>query len=307
MSTNDRPSKRARITEEVSHAHGGDVDALALTLRTTLGIDVADGEVPHLLIKTLTFLAVSTELVRSRAVSRVFRRWSDSAAEATTAKLIGASVKPMLGQSVTGLLHGAEQASEETREHLRGWDAEAVRAEGFDVGMPTHKSKSRADVLALIPVGDLAPEVRVPVGLHFGDLVVEHGGDDQFRATRAKVPAGFFHLNIYPKGTLDLCNRQQALREERALNDTLRRVQRDLLNPDWDCPHCVAAARCYLFTSEGRKLYDEYLVRCFRIFSDYKLGQPRPPQFKEFCEEVAEKSKQIEDERQARRAAEQEG
>lgn len=236
MSTADRPSKRARTMEEELHA-------LALTLSSTLGLDAArngdddqmnddDGEieVPHLLIKTLTFLAVSTELARSRGVSRAFRRWSDSVAEARTAKLIGTAVRPMLGQSVTGLLHGAERASEATRDQLRRWDSEAVRAEGFDIGVPTHKSSNPGgDVLALIPVGDLAPEARIPVRLAFVRGHVEEKPDEEV-GTRAHLPAGFFHVNAYPNGRLYLCNRTQEMREERTLNDTLERVRRDLSN-----------------------------------------------------------------------------
>jgi len=317
MSTADRPSKRARTMEEELHA-------LALTLSSTLGLDAArngdddqmnddDGEieVPHLLIKTLTFLAASTELVRSRGVSRAFRRWSDSVAEARTAKLIGASVRPMLGQSVTGLLHGAERASEATRDQLRGWDDSAVRAEGFDIGIPTHKcSNPRGEVLALIPAGDLAPEARIPVGLTFRGSGVEN--DEGEVGTRANLPVRFFHFNAYPSGKLYLCSRGQEIRAERTLNDTLERVRCDLSNPDWSCPHNTAPYFIAAYSDDGdaraelnRELYNEYLARCCQIFSNYELGQPIPSQLELFCEEVAEKYRQIRHQQESR-AAEQE-
>ena len=307
MSTNDRPSKRARIAvEEGGSCVEEEMDDLVLTFSSALGLggpgddDDGEEEVPDLLIKTLTFLAESTELVRCRAVCRVFRRWSDSIVKDQTANLIGPSVQPMVGQSVTALLHGAEKASEETKEMLKGWNAEASRAEGFDVGLPTYAGMHdlRGNVLALISVGDLAPGIRVPIGLKFGvNMNLDRNGV-MVRGTSAYLPPGFFHVNAYPIGLLPICSRLELIREERNLHDSLRRVQRDLSNPDWRCPHSRFAFR-FSTVGQDRTLYSEYLIQCCRIFSGYELGLPIPPQFEVFCAEVAAKSQQIEDQQNA--------
>lgn len=306
MSTNVRPSKRARVAVGEEGSRGGDIDDLSLTFSSALGLggtaadENDEEEVPDLLIKTLTFLAESTELVRSRAVCRVFRRWSDSIAKEETANLIGPSVQSMVGQSVTALLHGAEKAGEETKEMLKGWNAEASRAEGFDVGIPTYAGTHdlRGNALALISVGDLAPGIRVPVGLKFGVNINEDRNGVMVRGTTAYLPPGFFHVNAYPIGLLPICSRLELIRQERNLHDTLRRVQHDLSNPDWGCPHSRFAYR-FSTVGQDRTLYSEYFVNCCQIFSGYKLGLPIPPQFEVFCAEVAAKSQQIEDEQNA--------
>ena len=321
MSTNDRPSKRARIAVEEGGScveEDTSMDDLALTFSSVLGLGGAgeaeaaatgEEEVPDLLIKTLTFLAESTELVRSRAVCRVFRRWSDSIAKDETAKLIGPSIHALVGQSVTALLHGAEKASEETREMLKGWNAEASRAKGFDVGLPTfaRRCSPRGDIQALIPVGNLAPGIRVPVGLKIGD----HRDDpdengEQARGTRVDLPSGFFHFNLYGGGMLHLCHRQRSVCEERTLDETLRRAQHDLSNPDWECPHTPLPLRLTGFgPDQNRELYNEYLARCCQTFSNYELGQSLPSGYKDFCDEIQSKSKQIEEEQ--KRGAAQDG
>lgn len=308
MSTNDRPSKRARIAVEEKGSRLEDVDDLALTF-SALGLggtgeaEAADEEeIPELLIKTLTFLAESTELVRSRAVCRVFRRWSDSIAKDETVRLIGPSVKSMVGQSVTALLHGAERAGEETKEMLKGWNAEASRAKGFDVGLPTYARACcpHGDIQALIPVGNLAPGIRVPVGLKIGDHKEDDSDDENgvpSRGTRVDLPPGFFHYNAYGSGMLHLCHRQRSITEERTLDETLRRAQHELSNPDWTCPHTVVPYRLTGFgPNQNRELYNEYLVRCCQTFSSYKLGQSIPSQYKDFVDEIQSKSKQIEEE-----------
>ena len=326
MSTNDRPTKRAKISEEEAEEEGcrGDnIDDLALTFSSALGLGGIgtgeaeagddDGEVPDLLIKILTFLAESKELVRSRAVCRVFRRWSDSIAKTQTAELIGPSIRPMAGQSVTALLHGAEQARGETKEKLRGWDAEVARAEGFDIGLPTYPVRygSRSpdvdgylkylrgyDILAQIPIGDLAPGIHVPVGLQVGVRVGEDQTGDVVQGTKVSLPSGFFHINVYPSGTLALCSRVEFIRKERTLHDSLHRVQRDLLQPDWECPHSSVAYRLSNY-GQDRNLHNDHFVQCCQIFSAYKLGRPIPPQFEAFRAEVSTKSKQLQEEQNA--------
>ena len=137
--------------EEDAQAPSDEVDALALSLQATLGFGTfgtgssEDGaiqenqqsETSPLLHKMMTYLATSAELVQPRACCRAFLSCSDSIADAQTRKLIGNSVRPMGGQNIVGLLHGAENANEATRAKLREWDAEAGQAAGISVGLPT--------------------------------------------------------------------------------------------------------------------------------------------------------------------------
>ena len=305
-----RRRDHARIAEEEEGSCvEEEMDDLVLTFSSALGLggtgddDDGEEEVPDLLIKTLTFLAESTELVRCRAVCRVFRRWSDSIAKDQTANLIGPSIHPMAGQSVTALLHGAEKAGEETKEMLKGWNAEASRAEGFDVGLPTYPRlcRPRGDIQALISVGNLTPGVQVPVGLKIGDHREDSDENDlPSRGTRVDLPPGFFHYNAYGSGMLHLCHRQKSIFEERTLDETLRRAQHELSNPDWACPHTAAPLRLAGYGPIlNRELYNEYLARCCRTFSNYRLGQSLPSEYIDFCNEIQSKSKQIEDEQNA--------
>ena len=206
----------------------------------------------------------------------------------------------MAGQSVTALLHGAEKAGEETKKMLKRWNAEASRAEGFDVGLPTYPRLCcpRGDIQALISVGNLAPGVQVPVGLKIGDHREDSDENDlPSRGTRVDLPPGFFHYNAYPSGMLHLCHRQRSICEERTLDETLRRAQHELSNPDWACPHTAAPFRLAGYGPIlNRELYNEYLARCCRTISKNRLGQSLPPEYSDFCNEIQSKSKQIEDE-----------
>lgn len=141
----------------------------------TLGFsDAAKEEDPTLLTEVLVYIATSTELVRTRQVCRAFRNCSDKVARKQVASLIGSSIRPMVDQSIVGLLRGAEEANDLTRKKLKEWNAD-IRAEGFDIGLPTKnmdaKQSSQAKkwhLLAQVPCDPLVPEANVPVRLHLG-------------------------------------------------------------------------------------------------------------------------------------------
>ena len=115
--------------EEDAQAPGDEVDALALSFQATLGFGtfgtgLGEGgttpeyqqiETSPLLHKMMTYLATSADLVQTRATCRAFLPCSDRIADAQTRKLIGNFVRPMVGQSIVGLLNGAENANEHTR------------------------------------------------------------------------------------------------------------------------------------------------------------------------------------------------
>lgn len=88
----------------------------------TLGFsDAAKEEDPTLLTEVLMYIATSTELIRTRQVCRAFRNCSDKVARKQVASLIGNSIRPMVDQSIVGLLRGAEEANDLTRKSLKAF------------------------------------------------------------------------------------------------------------------------------------------------------------------------------------------
>lgn len=242
---------------------------------------------PDLLLQTLSFLCSSADLASCRGVCRDFRQVSDAIAKLKIEELIGKGVKPMVGQSITGLLHGAEEADDTTREYLRNWDARAGGAEGFDVGLPTVRDY-RCHVLALVGSGTAiaSPERFVPVKLSFKQRL----NDADHIGTMAYLPRGFFHVNAYRSGWFQVCRYTQAdFDRETNIIDTLRRIKRDLANPYILFPHSADAMRLYLTRSKNHRVrrrfdadtrpsevYSEYLKMCFDMFVGYGLGRPVP-------------------------------
>ncbi|CAJ1958950.1 unnamed protein product [Cylindrotheca closterium] len=263
QSESGRPRKRTKIVQ------------------TALGFDAEREEDDHsLLTNVLQFVATSEVLARTRQVCRAFRKCSDAIASVQTATLIGGSVRPMIGQSIVGLLHGAEETDERTRDALKEWDPE-IRNEGFDIGLPTKKEEEnqRWTILAQVPCDLMAPGANVPVTLALNVPIDE----EENLGTFTRLPRDFFHMNAYPSGTFVLCDVRDKLHLERNLNDTLRRIKRDLHREHVGCPHSPAHSFYYQRTGvnpantiENLPLYKEYVTMCMNIFYGYKLGHPIP-------------------------------
>mmetsp|Transcript_9092 Transcript_9092/g.21630 ORF Transcript_9092/g.21630 Transcript_9092/m.21630 type:complete len:282 (+) Transcript_9092:69-914(+) len=248
------------------------------SVQITLGFN-AEREDDHILLSdVLAFVATSEDLARTRQVCRAFRKWSDEVASAQTTALIGGSVKPMIGQSIIGLLHAAEAADDRTRRALKEWNPD-IRNEGFDIGLPTNKEENQSwHILAQVPCDPMAPGANVPVTLQLDSKIVE---DNDIRGTLSRLPKGFFHMNANPSGWFIPCDRALEIPSERNLNDTLRRIKRDLLREHTSCPHGPAyalycPARFDDVEYENLPRYKEYVALCMNVYSGYKLGQPIP-------------------------------
>lgn len=187
----------------------------------------------------------------------------------------------MIGQTIVGLLHAAEEADEFTRHALKEWDPD-IRKEGFDLGLPTKKEENqRWHIVAKVPCDPLTPGANVPVTLQQDHLYHEAGSR---KGIVARLPQGFFHLNAYPSGTFCMCDATNDYVLERNLNATLRRIKRDLLREYAGCPHDLLVAGEFYFQRrvhpkdrvETLTLYKEYVAMCMNLFSGYELGQPIP-------------------------------
>jgi hypothetical protein len=187
----------------------------------------------------------------------------------------------MVGQSVVGILHGTEAANETTKTYLKGWDGVKGRAEGFNVGLPTHQKEicfdGYADALAVVPAGDIAPTSSIPVSLKFKKEMVK---STEFTSEYCVyLPRGFFHLNVSPSGSFVVYyQNNNENRRDKSVEDILRRVKRSLRDANWNIVHSVTTCRIYQHWSgkSNHDLYHEFLEKCMNIFSGYKLGEPIP-------------------------------
>jgi hypothetical protein len=265
-----RPKKRAKSSGCVN-------------IQMTLGFsDAGKEETPALVIRVLMHIATSTELVRIRQVCRAFRNCSDKIAEFQVARLIGRDIRPMTNQSMVGLLHGAEEANDYTRRRLKLWNAD-IRAEGFDIGLPTNQSEENKQwhLLAQIPCDPLAPGANVPVLLQLRGVKTED--KSHCMSTMGKLPSGFFHMNADSSGTFYPLHE---VSNERNLNDPLRRIRSDLLSDEVDLddpqsinPYIIYDGYAVLAgypPERNLELYKEYISLCMNEFYGYKLGHPIP-------------------------------
>ena len=221
----DQPTKRAKTEtthdDDADDAPGDEVGALALSLEATLGFgavgnddevndapaDEAGSDTAPLLEHVIAYLATSTDLVRTRAVCRAFREKSDISADAKIRKLIGNAVRPMVGQNVVGLLHGAERLHETVRAKLRECDDDAAQAAGIvGVGIPTLAIPTTTDsngsyifwdIIVLIDIfNEDIQGCRVPMKVRVGH-----------RTTTGSVvgglPEGFCHPHVKDNGVVD--------------------------------------------------------------------------------------------------------
>ena len=290
LEMSDRPSKRIKNTD--ADADTKAIDELSLTLQDTLGFGSGtaeeegnggvnnDGEPCNLLAMVLSHLCSSTDLIRTRQVCRPFHRCSDKIAIARTQLLIGKHIKPMVGQTMLGLLHGAEEANELTRRRLREWDAKTGRAEGFDVGLPTKKpAGAKWHLMATVRYGNHVPEAYLPFNVQLSSVVMTLEGDRILRhmPPEAIVPKHFFHVNAYKHCCRLRGNRINHLTHEHDLTEVLRRIQHDLNHPDFE--YGLNADAIFLHEMDrqnGTDMYNEYTTMYMRAFEGYSLGQPLP-------------------------------
>jgi len=294
--SDDRPIKKtekSNILQECNQATASRSSSIdnnnVITIKDVLGFEDTTAEDNTnsigsslcLLIAVLSYVGESTDLVRTRCVCRAFRLCSDRIAIDLTKKLIGDSIEPMVRQSVVGLLHGAETATETTKIYLRGWDGVKGRAEGFNVGLPTHQKEicfdGYADALAVVPAGDIAPTSSIPVSLKFKKEMVK---STEFTSEYCVyLPRGFFHLNVSPSGSFVVYyQNNNENRRDKSVEDILRRVMRSLRDANWTIIPSVTTRRIYQHWSNNinHDLYHEFLEKCMNIFSGYKLGEPIP-------------------------------
>ena len=293
----DRPIKKTErsdiFSQECNQAttrRSSSIDIYnVITIKDALGFDdtTAEEETTKmgsslcLLIVVLSYVGESTDLVRTRCVCRAFRLCSDKIAIDLTQKLIGDSIEPIVGQSAVALLHGAETANEITRIYLKGWDGVKGRAEGFNVGLPTHQQElcfdGYADAVAVVPAGDMAPTSSIPISLKFKKGMVQ---SREFTSEYCVyLPRRFFHLNVSPSGSFVVYyQNNNENRKDKSVEDILRRVKRSLSDANWNIFHSVTTCRIYQHRSNNTNhdLYHEFLEKCMNIFSDYKLGEPIP-------------------------------
>lgn len=309
----DRPMKQAKTEshhddEEDAQAPGDEVDALALSFQATLGFGtfgtgLGEGgttpehqqiETSPLLHKMMTYLATSADLVQTRATCRAFLPCSDRIAVAQTRKLIGNSVKPMVGQSIVGLLKGAENANEYTRAKLSEWNAEAGQAAGISVGLPTlpiHRTEDSSghlfrnwDVIALISNFDSdVPGCLVPIRVKFAQSPV---------APVVGLPEGFFHPRVKNSGLIERVYRGDAPLLA-TIQSTISFLDREKQYQDrWrgsgitNRTHPCMAYDISCFCDETT--YNQFLMKCLNIFVGYQLGEPIPCALKPFQEECLE-------------------
>ena len=316
----DRPMKQAKT--ETQHddgqALGDEVGALALSLETTLGFsavgneveandapaDEAGSDTAPLLEHVIACLATSNDLVQTRAVCRAFREKSDMSADAEIRKLIGSCVKPMVGQNLVGLLHGAERLHEMTRAKLREWDDDAAQAAGIvGVGIPTlaippttdSEWMYRWDVVVLVDIFDEdVPGCRVPVKVRVGH-----------RTTTGSVvggmPEGFCHPHVKDNGVVD----------------------RKMLVNSYDPPLLASIGHIIAFLNNGKKwkniwgtgqrrtkdsrafdlmalssesYFGNLFTKCLNNFVGYQLGEPLPiglEAFRDECIELIDQAKRL--------------
>lgn len=269
QSESERPRKRTKI------------------LQIALGFDTERQDDHCLLSNVLAFIASSQDLARTRQVCRSFRKCSDEIASAQTTAFIGGSVKPMIGQSIVGLLHAAEAADDRTRRALKEDLNPSFRKQGFDIGLPTKKEEKEYrnfHILATIPCDPVVPGANVPVKLELN----YNFKSENFRGTLPRLPEGFFHMNVSPCGMFHPCDTAHEIPLERNLNDTLDRIKRDLFREDTGCPHSLVAYQLYSHGRLGGRvmdpadiiedlpLYKEYATMCMNVYFGYKLGQPFP-------------------------------
>lgn len=244
-------------------------------IQTTLGFSFEHDDNQALLRRVLAFVANSKDLVRTRQVCRAFRRCSDEVARKVIDCLVGPNIEPVIDQSVVGLLHAAEQADDFTRRYLMEWDS-SIRAEGFDVGLRINGEEEcerfKTYILALVPCDPMSPGAKLPVALFL----------DRFRFTRAKLPRGFFHMNAYVSGVLEICALKKEYLKEKNLNDSLRRIKSDIMSKDPECPHCIlpfwiyAGIKASHLSTPNTELYKEYQLICMDLYRGYKLGKEVP-------------------------------
>jgi len=310
----DQSAKRIKLCHASKTTND---DAQALDLEHALGFQTETPGDNHdacpLLMHVLSFLGTSDDLIRTRQVCRDFRQCSDTMASSTAESLIGKYVRPMMGQSIVALLHGAEKTvallpgCEEYRSNKRlillDYDGIAGSKEGFQLGVTTS-----GDMMVLLPSGnDLAPGARIPVAL----LGIGRG------IIGADLPVGFFHANALKDGQLgQWCIRNGLGRgvnppvEPQKLINGLRLIRQDLTNPMWDYPFHTEAR--IMHESDQRNelpdkdgLYNEYLTLCMNMFTSYRLGMSLPnlDVFQEQVEAKAELLRlQEQEEEQARGA-----
>jgi len=310
----DRPSKRSKFSDSGNDTGSGTgtvtdsissrsaVDELSLSLEETLGFGNAvehegqqgddergdpeddDGTGDSLLELVLSNLCTWTDLVCTRLVCRPFLRCSDKIVAARVPALLGPHMRPMIGQTMLGLLRGAEEADEITLRRLREWDAETGRANGFDVGLPTAKPKDgRWHVIATVPpAGGSVPDARIPFRIKFGSVVMALEGDAIVRRRPPEVmaPMGFFHINAYKHSGRLVGGRINDLRYDHGLNDVLVRVQHSLDHPDLtlglNSKNSDAVTLVLADQASGTTTYNEYATMFVRCFEFYGLGEPLP-------------------------------
>ena len=308
----DRPSKRSKFSDagndtgsDTGSGTGTDstnsssaVDKLSLSLAETLGFgnavehegqqddaergDADDDDTGDSLLElVLSHLCSWADLVSTRRVCRPFLRCSDKIAAARVPVLIGPHMRPMIGQTMLGLLRGAEEADEITLRKLREWDAETGRARGFDVGLPTAKPKDgRWHVIATVPAAGSVPDARIPFRIKFGSVVMTLEGDAIVRRRPPEImaPMGFFHINAYKHSGRLLGGRINDLHYDHGLNDILVRVEHSLAYPDLtyglnsDAVTLIRADQA----SGTTGTYNEYATMFVRCFELYGLGEPLP-------------------------------
>ena len=309
----DQPTKRAKTGathDDDDDAPGDEMGALALSLEATLGFgavgnddavngapaDEVGSDTTPLLEHVIAYLATSTDLVRTRAVCRAFREKSDMSADAKNRKLIGNGVRPMVGQDVVGLLHGAERLHERTREKLREWDDDAAQAAGIVcVGIPTLAIPPTADserpcrweIIVLVNIFDediqgcLVPvKVRVGYRANLGYVPLVAG-----------LPDGFFHPHVKNNGVV---NRKILVSSGTLLSNigvvtSLLKSGKKWRNVWRTVEDRIEDSRSYdimAFSSES--YYDNLFTKCLNNFVGYELGEPLPVGLEAFRDECIE-------------------
>ena len=289
-----RPSKRSRTSEDTDTESSSDGSAfdelgLSLSLAETLGFGTVEDQEGHadddddghsLLELVLSYLCTSADLLRTRSVCRPFLRCSDKIAEYRIPTLLGPHIRPMVGQTTLGLLHGAEAADETTLHHVTAWDGKIGRAAGFDVGLPTTKPKdSKWNVMATVSGDERAPNASLPFYIKFGTVVMTLEGDAIVRRRPPEIiaPNGFFHASVYKHSARVLGGRVTELTYDHGLNDILIRIREALADPG--LAHGLNSDADFLRQTDavkGTHVYDECSTMFLRFFDHYRLGNPMP-------------------------------
>mmetsp|Transcript_24443 Transcript_24443/g.28294 ORF Transcript_24443/g.28294 Transcript_24443/m.28294 type:complete len:343 (+) Transcript_24443:124-1152(+) len=240
-----------------------------------------------LLVHVLQFFSGSpSELSKARPISKEFKRSADFIITSEIEALLGPSIKPIHGQSPGELLAAAIELDEKSIRWIRSWDANTSRKNGFDVGVVGAYTMKRCgydiifdepiNVIALIPC---MASSSIPVGIQF-DKTPSYNIYRPFESiNNVFLPRKFLHMNKDECGEFYVYKQIAVYHKERALNDTLKRVRKDILNYDFTGPEARSVLSVLLHSPNygGLKpLYDKYFYECLKIFENFRLGHRMP-------------------------------